>query len=51
MSFEAPNFPDMAGTNRQGYNESDPRWIVALKYIREATDKEMHSIIRACPDD
>ena len=38
-AFEAPNFPDMAGTNRQGYNESDPRWITALKYIREITDK------------
>ncbi|MBO5702891.1 MAG: ATP-binding protein [Clostridia bacterium] len=38
-AFEAPDFPDMAGTNRQGYNESDPRWDVALKYIREATDK------------
>ena len=38
-AFEAPDFPDMAGTNRQGYNESDPRWIVALKYIREITDK------------
>ena len=38
-AFEAPDFPDMAGTNRQGHNESDPRWIAALKYIREATDK------------
>lgn len=38
-AFEAPDFPDMAGTNRQGYNESDPRWITALKYIREITDK------------
>ena len=38
-AFEAPDFPDMAGTNRQGYNESDPRWVAALKYIREATDK------------
>lgn len=38
-AFEAPNFPDMAGTNRQGYNENDPRWTVALKYIREITDK------------
>lgn len=38
-AFEAPNFPDMAGTNRQGYNESDPRWITALKYIRQITDK------------
>ncbi len=38
-AFEAANFPDMAGTNRQGYNENDPRWITALKYIREITDK------------
>lgn len=38
-AFEAPDFPDMAGTNRQGYNESDPRWVTALKYIRDATDK------------
>ena len=38
-AFESPNFPDMAGTNRQGYNESDPRWTGALKYIREITDK------------
>lgn len=38
-AFEAPDFPDMAGTNRQGYNENDPRWITALKYIREITDK------------
>lgn len=38
-AFEAPDFPDMAGTNRQGYNENDPRWIIALKYIRDITDK------------
>lgn len=38
-AFEAPDFPDMAGTNRQGYNETDLRWITALKYIREITDK------------
>ncbi len=38
-AFEAPDFPDMAGTNRQGYNESDPRWICALKYIRDLVDK------------
>lgn len=38
-AFEAPDFPDMAGTNRQGYNENDPRWVTALKYIREITDK------------
>ena len=38
-AFEAPDFPDMAGTNRQGYNESDLRWIVALKHIRELTDR------------
>ncbi|UWP24528.1 ATP-binding protein [[Eubacterium] siraeum] len=38
-AFEEPDFPDMAGTNRQGYNESDPRWECALKYIRELVDK------------
>jgi len=38
-AFEAPDFPDMAGTSRQGYNENDPRWIAALKYIRIITDK------------
>ncbi len=38
-AFESPDFPDMAGTNRQGYNENDPRWLTALKYIRESTDK------------
>lgn len=38
-AFEAPDFPDMAGTNRQGYNENDPRWVTALKYIRAITDK------------
>ena len=38
-AFEAPNFPDMAGTNRQGYNESDPRWTAALEYIRNLTDQ------------
>lgn len=45
-AFEAPDFPDMAGTNRQGYNENDPRWITALKYIREITDKivRLHEI-------
>jgi len=37
-AFESSDFPDMAGTNRQGYNESDSRWITALKYIREITD-------------
>lgn len=38
-AFEAPDFPDMAGTNRQGYNENDPRWVTALSYIREITDE------------
>lgn len=37
-AFEAPDFPDMAGTNRQGYNENDLRWITALEYIRGITD-------------
>lgn len=38
-AFEAPDFPDMAGTNRQGYNENDLRWETALEYIREITDE------------
>jgi len=38
-AFEAPDFPDMAGTNRQGYNENDPRWTTALEYIRKITDE------------
>lgn len=44
-AFEAPDFPDMAGTNRQGYNENDPRWVNALSYIREITDEiiKLHS--------
>ena len=33
-AFEASDFPDMAATNRQGYNENDPRWIKALEFIR-----------------
>ena len=43
-AFEAPDFPDMAGTNRQGYNENDLRWETALEYIREITDEivKMH---------
>ena len=38
-AFEAPDFPDMAGANRQGYNENDLRWETALEYIREITDE------------
>ena len=38
-AFEAPDFPDMAGTNRQGYNENDPRWNAAVKHIRDIVDK------------
>lgn len=38
-AFEAPDFPDMAGTNRQGYNENDPRWNVAVEHIRNIVDK------------
>ncbi|MGX8835596.1 ATP-binding protein [Amedibacillus sp. YH-ame6] len=38
-AFEASGFPDMAGTNRQGYNENDLRWEVALEYIRTLTDE------------
>ena len=38
-AFEASDFPDMAGTNRQGYNENDPRWIKALEFIRPLLDK------------
>ena len=34
-AFEDSDFPDMAGTNRQEYNESDPRWTCALGYIRQ----------------
>lgn len=43
-AFEASDFPDMAGTNRQGYNENDPRWIAALDFIRPLLDKivKMH---------
>lgn len=37
-AFENSELPDMAGTNRQGYNENDPRWIAALQYIRSLTD-------------
>lgn len=44
-AFEASDYPDMAGTNRQGYNENDPRWIAALEFIRPLIDKvvKMHS--------
>lgn len=41
-AFEASEFPDMAGTNRQGYNENDPRWIKALEFIRPLIDKIIH---------
>jgi len=44
-AFEDSDFPDMAGTNRQGYNENDPRWECAKKHIRELTDEivKMHT--------
>lgn len=44
-AFEEPDFPDMAGTNRQGYNENDPRWECAVEHIRNLTDEivKMHS--------
>lgn len=44
-AFEEPDFPDMAGTNRQGYNENDPRWECAVEHIRSLTDEivKMHS--------
>lgn len=38
-AFEASDFPDMAATNRQGYNENDPRWMKALEFIRPLLDK------------
>lgn len=43
-AFEASDFPDMAGTNRQGYNENDPRWLKALEFIRPLIDQivKMH---------
>ena len=43
-AFEDSDYPDMAGTNRQGYNENDPRWIAALEFIRPLLDKvvKMH---------
>lgn len=43
-AFEASEFPDMAGTNRQGYNENDPRWEHAKIHMREITDEivKMH---------
>lgn len=45
-AFEASEFPDMAGTNRQGYNENDPRWIKALEFIRPLLDDiiKMHQL-------
>ncbi len=42
-AFEASDFPDMAGTNRQGYNENDPRWLKALEFIRPLIDKIVKS--------
>lgn len=44
-AFESPDFPDMAGTNRQGYNENDLRWETAVGYIRNITDEivKLHS--------
>lgn len=38
-AFEDSDFPDMASTNRQGYNESDPRWQLAVIEIRKILDK------------
>lgn len=38
-AFEDSDFPDMAGTNRQGYNESDARWECAVTHIRKLTDE------------
>lgn len=40
-AFEDSSFPDMASTNRQGYNESDPRWEVAIEEIRNLVDKSV----------
>ena len=37
-AFEDPDYPDMASTNRQGYNEEDPRWKAALSEIRKYVD-------------
>jgi len=37
--FEETTLPDMAMTNRQGYQEDDPRWIEAKKQIRVLTDE------------
>lgn len=43
-AFEDSSLPDMAGTNRQGYNENDPRWECAIEHIRKLTDEivKMH---------
>ena len=45
-AFEESAFPDMAGTNRQGYNENDPRWEWAKEHMRTLTDEvvKMHSV-------
>lgn len=40
-AFENSDFPDMAGTNRQGYNENDPRWVLAVNFIRQLTDESV----------
>jgi hypothetical protein len=44
-AFENSTLPDMAATNRQGYNENDPRWECAVKHIRFLTDEivKMHA--------
>ena len=43
-AFEESDYPDMAGTNRQGYNENDPRWECAKTHMRDLTDEvvKMH---------
>lgn len=45
-AFEESDFPDMAGTNRQGYNENDPRWEWAKEHMRSLTDEviKMHQL-------
>lgn len=37
-AFEDSDFQDMATTNRQGYNESDPRWKKTIDEIRNLLD-------------
>lgn len=43
--LEETSLPDMAATNRQGYNENDLRWINLLPIIRGLTDDavKMHA--------